>query len=149
MEKLEELEEEARRLGLMVDETILRAEDGLDGLYLMWPEGAVILLNAHRPMETRVIALAEEIGHHLRTTGWTLDPRSVAARKGEAAGRAWSYQALMPPEKVAGAVRSGVCAPWELAELFGVTDGFVREALRYYQRKAALPVRCGWTVVNG
>ena len=148
MERLEALEEEARALGVLVDYTILRETDGLDGLYLSWPAGSVILVNARRSVDTQVIALAEELGHHLRTSGDALAGGSVAARKREQAGRAWSYQALMPPEKVARAVRSGLCSPWELAELFGVTDGFVKEAMAYYERKAALPTRCGWCSVG-
>lgn len=148
MERLETLEKQALALGVIVDYRILRASDGLDGLYLCWPAGAVILVNAHRSIDVQVIALAEELGHHLKTCGHVIRLDTVAARKGEAAGRAWSYRALMPPDKVVGAVRSGVCAPWELAEMFGVTDGFVREALSYYQRKAVLPVRCGWCSVG-
>lgn len=148
MDRLEALEDRARRLGVIVDDTILRETDGLDGLYLCWPEGAIILVNAHRPRDTQVIALAEEIGHHLKTRGNVIRLDTVAARKKEMAGRAWSYQKLMPPEKVARAVRSGVCTPWELAELFGVTDGFVKDALAYYQRKAVLPLQCGWCCVG-
>lgn len=148
MDRLEALEAQARRLGVIVDSTILRETDGLDGLYLAWPEGAIILVNAHRSRGTQAIALAEEIGHHLRTCGNVIRLDTVAARKGEMAGRAWSYRALMPPEKVAGAVRSGVCTPWELAEHFGVTDSFVRDALAYYQRKDALPHTCGWCSVS-
>lgn len=148
MERLEALEDQALALGVIVDYRILRATDGLDGLYLAWPAGAVILVNAHRTIDTQVIALAEELGHHLKTSGSVIRLDTVAARKGEAAGRAWSYRALMPPDKVVGAVRSGVCSPWELAELFGVTDGFVREALTYYQRKAALPTTCGWCTIG-
>ena len=148
MERLEELEEQARALGVLVDYGILRETDGVDGLYLSWPAGSVILVNAWRSKEKQVIALAEELGHHLRTSGDALARDAVASRKREQAGRAWSYQALMPPEKVARAVRSGLCSPWELAEHFGVTDGFVREAVAYYQRKAALPVQCGWCSIG-
>lgn len=147
MERLEALEEQARSLGVIVDYGILRETDGLDGLYLSWPSGSVILVNAHRSPRTQAIALAEEIGHHLKTHGLVLGADTVTARKGEAAGRAWSYRALMPPEQVAGAVRSGLCSAWELAEHFDVPDGFVTEALQYYQRKAELPV-CGWCVAH-
>lgn len=138
MEKLEELEEKARQLGLIVDYAILRESDGLDGLYLAWPDGAVILINAHRPASTQAVALAEEIGHHLRTVGRVVGQNTVADRKGEARGRAWSYVELMPPEMVRKAVSSGIRQPWELAELFGVPDGFVKEAIGYYRRKEAL-----------
>lgn len=148
MDKLEDLVQLAQAQGIALDTTILRQEDGLDGLYLSWPEGSVILLNAHRSLETQAIALAEELGHHFKTHGDVIALDTVTKRKSEAAGRAWSYQALMPPEQVGRAVRSGVCSVWELAELFGVTDGFVKDAIAYYQRKAALPQICGWCAVR-
>ena len=147
MERLEALEARARKLGVMVDYAILRADDALDGLYLAWDAGSVILINAHRSRSTQTIALAEEIGHHLKTYGNIIDLNTVTKRKAESAGRAWSYQALMPPEKVGRAVRSGVCSVWELAEMFDLSDGFVKDALAYYQRKAILPQRCGWCSV--
>lgn len=144
MTRLERLEEQAASLGIIVDYAILRESDGLDGLYIAWESSSVILINAHRPYMTQVIALAEEIGHHLKSRGNIVRLDTVTNRKSEEAGRAWSYRELMPPEKVHKAIRSGICSVWELAEAFNVSDGFVKDAIAYYRRKNALPTLCGW-----
>ena len=62
-QRLEALEQEAADQGILLDETILKANTPLDGLYIAWgPQEAIILLNGHRPLSIRVAALAEELG---------------------------------------------------------------------------------------
>lgn len=147
MKRLAALERQAREHGIIVDFSILKIDDGLDGLFLQWPSKSVILINQHRCIDVQVIAFAEELGHYFKTTGNIISLDSVQKRKSENAGRAWSYQELLPPDRLKSAVHSGICSVWELAEHFGVTDSFVQDAIRYYQQKSVLPIRLGWCEV--
>ena len=52
----------------------------------------------------------------------------------------WAAHRLIPPDELAQALRDGYTEPWQLAEHFGVTDTFIKKALRIYQNEQLLPV---------
>lgn len=47
----------------------------------------------------------------------------------------WAYKKLVPQDELAEACLQGYREPWELAEYFGVTEDFLRGALKYYQER--------------
>ncbi|MCD8322375.1 MAG: hypothetical protein LUC89_05765 [Oscillospiraceae bacterium] len=45
----------------------------------------------------------------------------------------WAIKKLIPKDELEEIVAEGVTEPWELAEHFGVTEDFIRKAVRWYQ----------------
>ena len=142
------LEQEAVSIGVLLDKTILQKHIPLDGLYMSWSElETIILINIHRPLSTRVSALAEELGHHYKSHGIIVPQRSVTEYKREQYGRNYAYQRLLPQADLRVAMKSGVGTLWELAELFNLPESFVAEAMAYYQRKPSSAIQnaqCHW-----
>lgn len=133
----ESLEEEAAGYGIEVDEGVLQADDPLDGLCVKRDETdtPLILLNKHRPLSARYVALAEELGHYHKSVGNIIDQSSVISRKSENAGRAHSYERIASPEGIRNLLLKGWFGFYEIAEELGVTVDCLTEAMEYYQRK--------------
>ena len=69
------------------------------------------------------VKLAHEMGHC--ETGAFYENRA----------NKWAYKKLVPQDELAEACLQGYREPWELAEYFGVTEDFLRGALKYYQER--------------
>ena len=145
---LDAMTQEANSLGIVVDFSILKKLDDLDGLFIEWNFGSIILINSTRPLQVQVIALAEELGHFHKSSGNIISQNNVQNRKSENAGRGWSYSRLLPPDIIKFAVKSGMCAPYELAERFNFDESFIVDAIMYYERKGIIPTACGWCSVG-
>ena len=68
-------------------------------------------------------------------------------RKQEQLGRAHAYQRLLPPAELLAAMKSGEGSLWDLTEALGMPEGFIAEAINYYQRKGTLDrgvAQCHW-----
>lgn len=149
MQKLDKLAMCAARLGVPVDDHILRVEDALDGLFVEWKQynATGILINSHRPVDVQAAALAEEIGHYLYSTGQIIQSKDVQAVKSEQAGRAFAYQCLLPCSELEVALEQGTCTAWELSEQFNLPEPFIRDAYSYYCQKGNLSLHdaeCHW-----
>lgn len=137
MNELEKMEEQAQKEGIILDYRLLRKTDQLDGLYMEWDEGPIIItINQYRSTSIQTIAMAEELGHFYQSSGNALGD-SVTARKQEQYGRNWCYEHLLPVDKLNRAIKSGAGSLWEIADWFGLHESFVRDALVYYRRKSS------------
>lgn len=103
----------------------------LKGLYY----DKAIGISRHATTAEKACILAEELGHHYTSVGDILDRSNYIKRKQELRARRWSYERLVPLEKLINAYRMGINSPYELAESLGVTDSFLAAALRYYKSK--------------
>lgn len=79
--------------------------------------------------------LAEELGHYYTSVGDILDQSILMNRKQEQRALRWSYERLVPWDRLITAYRSGVKTCHELAEYFDVTETFLISTLRYYTDK--------------
>lgn len=136
----EKLEDEAYSLGIYVNNKILQPADNLDGLYIGWQTGSIILINKHRSLAVQTIALAEEIGHHHRSIGQSANHTDYLSNRSERVGRIWSYKRLMPVDKLFLAIKKGVVTTDTIAEHFEVTENFVTDAINYYSTTGMSPV---------
>lgn len=64
-------------------------------------------------------------------------PRDVR-QKYENRANKWAYKKLVPQDELAEACLQGYREPWELAEYFGVTEFFLRNALEFYRNSSIL-----------
>lgn len=76
--------------------------------------------------------IAHECGHfYTGATHRVGSPFDLIERHEVRADR-WAIERLVPKENFDIAIRSGAVEPWELAELFNVSQPFVEKAIDYY-----------------
>lgn len=77
-------------------------------------------------------ALAHEMGHLETGACYTLNAPAWAQKKAENKASKWAYRKLIPRQQLRTAMMSGIIAPYELAEHFGVSEKFIKRAMIYY-----------------
>ena len=78
--------------------------------------------------------LGHELGHCMTGAFYNMScPCDVRARSKNRADK-WEIRTLIDREALERAVRDGHTEVWDLAELFGVTEDFMRKAICWYQK---------------
>lgn len=119
---------------LLIIEADLSKVKGLKGLYV---DGCIAIDKSMTNTEKGCI-LAEEIGHHLTTTGNILDQKKTSNRKQEYKARAKAYDMMVGIEGIISAYKSGCRNIYEIASYLDVTENFLRCAIEYYRSKYGL-----------
>jgi hypothetical protein len=76
---------------------------------------------------------AHELGHCEYGGTYCRSSQYDIKAKAEYRASKWAYYQLVSPDEITTCVRRGIVTPWELAEHFDVSDGFMGKALGYYQ----------------
>lgn len=121
--------------GVEVDEKILpEFSPDTAGLYIQRKgKPPAILLN---PKKANKMILAEEIGHMRTGTARVIDTKDVFVRKRELKGRKWAYDNFLKLEDIAEAwLGKGNRLIWDTADVLGITEYQLAEALDHYQLK--------------
>ena len=95
-------------------------------------------MNDRLPFNQAISYLVEEIGHHKTLPEGTniIDYSKLYNIKLENKGREWGYRKLIPYEKLKKFInQKDSVTVYELAETFNVTESFVEETIKLYQRK--------------
>jgi hypothetical protein len=79
-------------------------------------------LNRNITEKQKHIVLAEEIGHHFKTTGDITDQSKIENRKQEKLARRWAYEETVGIIKIIEAHNKGIRNKHELAEYLDVTE---------------------------
>ncbi|MBR3697739.1 MAG: ImmA/IrrE family metallo-endopeptidase [Clostridia bacterium] len=82
--------------------------------------------------------LAEELGHYYYDATYSLYSDSNSISKQEYRAKKYSYNILIPLEKLKEAVLDGITEINQLADYFDVTYKFMQKALDYYKSKSLL-----------
>jgi len=118
--------------------------EGIPVLYLPVPEnGSLCLQTAERcyiALDTstlhneasRKVHLAHELGHCVTGSFYNRHAALDLRQRHENRADKWAIQALVPKEQLDDAVAAGHTEVWELAEVFGVTEPFMRKAIQWY-----------------
>lgn len=126
----EALLEEAHQKGLTVIEKYPFASPRIRGLFC---EDTIALNAQIDTVAERTEILCEELAHADRTVGNILqDPQQ------ERRAREQSFDRLISPEGLVEAYLCGCREFWDFAEHFGVTEGFLREAMASYRARFGL-----------
>jgi Zn-dependent peptidase ImmA (M78 family) len=102
------------------------------GMTLDIGDGHVVISKALMGREEKE-TVAHELGHC--EYGGTYDrysPYEISSRAEKQASK-WAIYRLVPPGEIRAAFKKGVIEPWELAEMFDVSDMFMTKALEYYK----------------
>lgn len=77
--------------------------------------------------------LGHELGHCETGAFYNRYATHDLRQKYELRANRWAYEKLVPEDELIDAYRQGYREPWELADYFGVTEPFLRDALEYYR----------------
>ena len=78
------------------------------------------------------VHLGHELGHCVTGSFYSIHTAIDCRQRHENKADKWAIQALVPVEELDAAIAGGRTEFWELAELFGVTEEFIRKAVCYY-----------------
>lgn len=114
----------------MLIEVIERPLKGnLKGIYA---DGVICIDSRIDTRTEKACKLAEEIGHHETSSGDIIFQESIVSRKQEKKARNWGYEELVPLSAFLIGHEAGVRNIYEFAELLGVTDEFLINAIDHY-----------------
>lgn len=99
-----------------------------DGLY----SDGVVWLNKDLNSADKLSIVAEEIGHYETSSGDILDQTNISNVKQERNARKWAYEKVITLPEILSAFRKGHKEIYDLAELFEVTEDFMRGCLKHY-----------------
>jgi len=126
------LQTAAARHGLYVYEVNLKSRS--KGVI----RGSIVGIDRNLTTAEKVCALAEEFGHYQVTVGDITDQSKLGNRKQERRAREWSYNYLIPLERIVEAHHARVKGRHEIAEYLGVTEEFLQATIDRYIDKHGL-----------
>ena len=98
-----------------------------------FPEGWVALdVDKLRDTAEEKACLAHELGHCATGSFYNINSPCDLREKKEACAARWAIRTLIPEDELDRVVADGVTEPWELAEVFGVPEPFMRQAMAFY-----------------
>lgn len=131
----EELLIESDNLGLIVKEKPLEYHDGRI-------KGNRVAIRSTIPKNTqKTCVLAEEIAHHITSTGDILDMSNISNRKQEYKARIWSYNKLIDLQGFINAFEHHCTNLYETATFLGVTEQFLADTINAYMHKYGCYIR--------
>lgn len=89
------------------------------------------------------VHLAHEMGHCITGSFYNCYAAADIRQQHENRADKWAIKELVPEDELEKAIACGYTEPWELAEQFNVTEGFMKKAMCWYQY-GTLAVE-GWT----
>lgn len=131
----------ADELNLIVKEKPLRGYNGRI-------KGYRIAIRKDIPtLKEKACVLAEEIGHHLTSSGDILDQNITENRKQELKAKAVAYDIQVGLSGIIDAYEAGCSNSYTVAEFLGVTESFLKDAIAYYKSKYGLYKNIGEYVI--
>lgn len=79
------------------------------------------------------IRLAHELGHCVTGSFYNRYSDFDIKARSEYKADKWAIKKLIPKDELQAAFEQGYTEPWDLAEYFNVTEGFIIKAVNFYQ----------------
>ena len=79
------------------------------------------------------IRLAHELGHCVTGSFYNRYSDFDIKARSEYKADKWAIKTLIPKDELQAAFEQGYTEPWDLAEYFNVTEGFIIKAVNFYQ----------------
>ncbi len=95
--------------------------------------GVFMDFDAINTLAEETVTVAHEGGHVLTGSLHRLSSPYDLIRRHEIRANKWAIKKLVPEDELEAAVADGRTEPWELAEIFGVTEQFIRMAIQFYR----------------
>ncbi len=132
--KLEKLYDIAKKEKIKIYDWYI---EDCNGIYLNYEKINAIALN-YDEFGTYIdekCTLAEELGHYYYDATYSLYSDSNTISKQEYKAKKYSYNILVPIEKLKEAIKNGITEISQLAEYFDVTYKFMKNAIEFYKTK--------------
>ncbi len=81
-----------------------------------------------------VVHLAHELGHCITGSFYNVHSPLDIRGKHERRADEWAIKKLIPEAALDQAVKNGYIEAWDLAELFNVTEPFIKKAICFYKK---------------
>lgn len=130
MTKYERLLNTADLYNLKIHENYDFSGTRIEGLYC---DGNIALSNNLKTDAEKRCVLAEEVGHHVTSSGDIIDLNDTRNAKQELKARIWAYRKLVPLKKLVLACKTGCRNSFEISEYLNVTEKFLNDSLNYYK----------------
>lgn len=128
----EKLQTQACQDGIDIIENYPFESDRILGLY---SDYTIALSRNLKNTTEKSCVLAEEIGHHITSSGDIIDQTDISNRKQEFHARAWAYLNLIDLKDFIRAYKAGCRNRYELAEYLEVTEEFITDAIQFFSGK--------------
>lgn len=125
----DELLEEVESQGIDVFEMNIGKHKGL------YVDNTIALSKNIKTTKEKVCVLAEELGHHHKTSGEILGKKNINKIKQEKIARNWGYEKLVGIVQLINAFEKGIRSKHDLAEYLNVTEKFLEQAIQHYKEK--------------
>jgi hypothetical protein len=122
---------------ITIVEADLHEVKGLKGLYI---DGCVAI-DKHLTETEKSCVLAEEIGHHLTTSGNILDQTKVVNKKQELKARLVAYDIKVGLAGIIKSYEAGCKNIYEMSCYLDVTEDFLKDALKCYRKKYGVYIK--------
>ena len=122
---------------LYIKEMNLYEVDGLKGLYI---DGCIII-DKNLTNKEKACVCAEEVGHHLTSSGDILDQTKSSNRKQEHKARMIAYNIQVGLQGIVESFEAGCTNLYAMADHIDVPEEFLQEALDCYKNKYGLCTR--------
>lgn len=86
------------------------------------------------PMQEKM-AVTHEWAHYRTGSTYSINADETVRKQAERRADKAQIRRLVPKADLAAAVADGRTEPWELAEIFGVPESFMCQAIQYYQKE--------------
>ncbi len=84
------------------------------------------------PESSERVHLSHELGHCITGSFYNIYAAADLRSRHENRADKWAIRRLIPVQELDDAIAAGYTELWELAEYFGVTEGFLKKALCLY-----------------
>lgn len=81
------------------------------------------------------VHLAHELGHCMTGAFYNRWASMDVRQKHENRANRWAIEHVIPSDELEAAVTGGHTDLWDLAEVFGVTEEFMKKAILYYRKR--------------
>lgn len=132
MTEYEKMLDTANKNNIAVYENYDFSGTRIKGLYC---DGSIALSKDLITESEKKCVLAEEIGHHITSSGNILNMNSTANRKQEHRARVWAYRYALDLSDFISAYKNGCHNRFEIAEFLSVTEEFLSAAIESYKRQ--------------
>ena len=132
MTEYEKMLDTANKNNIAVYENYDFSGTRIKGLYC---DGFIALSKDLLTDSEKKCVLAEEIGHHLTSSGNILNMNTAVNRKQERHARMWAYRYALDLSDFITAYKNGCQNRYEIAEFLSVTEEFLLDAIESYKHQ--------------
>lgn len=141
MEKLTEIYSELSDMGVYLGSGIYNLKGKCDSvlIYKDGRYGIFLDIDKIRTLVQEKEAVSHEWAHIQTGTTYPINASPITIAQAERRADKAQIKKLIPKDELDAALADGRTSLWELAELFGVSERFMKRAVTWYKRGELLP----------